>query len=106
MRKLNTLIISRKVDTPLKFDLSEFTFPAGSKLVWTVKIDEQGPELFKREFTQQSVNEVVITAAEGSLLTEDKYSYDLVLVLQDGVALKQCLISDISAEGVIYEPIN
>lgn len=103
MEKLKTLIISRNVDTLLEFDLSEFTFPLNSVLVWTVKLKEGAPELFTREFTEPGMLEVVVTAAEANLLTEYKYGYDFVLVLEDGTTLKQCLISDIITEGVLYE---
>lgn len=106
MEKLKTLTISRNVDTPLKFDLTNFIFPAGSKLVWTVKLTEGAPELFIREFTSSSEIEVIITPIEGNLLTEEKYCYDIVLVLADGTLLKQCLISDIVTEGVLYESNN
>lgn len=106
MEKLKTLTISRNVDTPIEFNLTNFVFPTGSKLVWTVKLAEGAPELFTREFTSSSKIKVIITPAEGNLLTEEKYCYDLVLVLADGTLLKQCLISDIVTEGVLYESIN
>lgn len=102
MKKLNTITIYRKVSTQLKFDLSNFIYPVGSKLVWTVKENENGEELMSREFTESRLYSEVITPEEGNRLTKTNYFYDIVLVLADGTKLLQCYISDIVTKGVIY----
>lgn len=106
MEKLNKIKISRKVHTPLKFDLSNFNFPEGSKLIWTVKSSPNGEEIITREFTEQRVFNELITPSEIKNMKLNDYYYDFVLVLADGTKLKQCLISDIEIEDTIYGTNN
>lgn len=106
IKKLNTIKISRKVHTTLKFDLTNFVFPIGSKLIFTIKETEWTKELIKRQFTESLVYNVLITPEEANKLTNNEYKYDIVLELSDGVKLKQSLISDVVVEGVIYGTNN
>ena len=98
--KQTTLYLYRGATSGIEFDFTQFDFPEDSKCVFTISNVCGKTKLFQYEFTTNDLYTVIIPDELTATLKENKYIYNIMLIVGDE-RYPQCADSDIIVRNVV-----